>query len=121
MKEYLIKIDFDLAALSVRSGIDLDLLKKCGLKGGFFFGGESRSYLSGGVKLHGRYGLSGVIKNTESDSPFPESFKDEIGSNMRDSLPNSLVEEEKSGVQRIINRVRKDISNLAEHTLELLK
>jgi len=119
LKEYLIKIDFDLAALSVRSGIDLDLLKKCGLKGDFFFASEDYFY-SGGVKLHGEKGLSGVTKNLEEANPFPESFKGRIQS-VLPKEKKTAVEEEKLKVQKIINRARRDIYKLAEHTLELLK
>jgi len=55
----------------------------------------------------------------EDANPFPESFKKRIGSNVPGQ--NKIIEGEKLGVQKIINRARKDIHKLAEHTLELLK
>lgn len=102
-------IDFDLAALTVSNvtGRVRDL-RRSGLRGDFFFGNES--YERGGMQLHGKSSLSGVTKNTESGSPFPERFKDK-----------TTVEEKRLRVQEVVNRSRKDIDNLAKKTIELLE
>ena len=116
-----LQIDFDLAALTISRQVVESLLRKWGLKGGFFFGGESqgRSYLSGGVKLHGQKGLSGITKNVEDSNPFPERFKTTIKSEYPED--NKVVQQERQIVQQAVNRARKDIDLLAKKTIELLE
>src|SRR3989344_143296 len=114
-----LQIDFDLAALTVYHQINRDTLRKRGLKGDFFFASESRSYSSGGVKLHGQKGLSGITKNIEDSNPFPERFKTTIKSEYPED--NKVVQQERQIVQQAVNRARKDIDLLAKKTIELLE
>lgn len=114
-----LQIDFDLAALTVSNTIGrVKDLRRSGLRGDFFFGNESYSH--GGINLHGRSDLSGVIKQTKDDNPFPERFKDTIVPYDTGSETKRRVEKERLKAQKIVNQTRKDIGLLAKKTVEVL-